>query len=97
MWMDHRLLLLNVCVVCIYSLENSTQKRNMPPPQGAVIDPDADFVYDYHTLRVVGLSVAGVIVLLSILLLTGKKFRHCLTKSPDRQDSDTTLNEVLQT
>ncbi|KPP70323.1 FXYD domain-containing ion transport regulator 12-like, partial [Scleropages formosus] len=33
------------------------------------VDPDADFVYDYHTLRIGGLIFAGVIVFLSILLL----------------------------
>uniref|UniRef100_A0A3P8WHC0 FXYD domain-containing ion transport regulator n=1 Tax=Cynoglossus semilaevis TaxID=244447 RepID=A0A3P8WHC0_CYNSE len=38
---------------------------------GADIDPDADFVYDYYTLRVGGLVFAGVIVFLSIFLLAG--------------------------
>uniref|UniRef100_A0A3B4EDL1 FXYD domain-containing ion transport regulator n=1 Tax=Pygocentrus nattereri TaxID=42514 RepID=A0A3B4EDL1_PYGNA len=41
------------------------------------VDPDADFVYDYETLRIVGLSFAGVLVLLSILLLTGNRIRRC--------------------
>uniref|UniRef100_A0A671W6W9 FXYD domain-containing ion transport regulator n=1 Tax=Sparus aurata TaxID=8175 RepID=A0A671W6W9_SPAAU len=42
------------------------------PSPGADIDYDADFVYDYHTLRVGGLVFAGVIVFLSIILLAGK-------------------------
>ncbi|KAI4815298.1 hypothetical protein KUCAC02_005447, partial [Chaenocephalus aceratus] len=33
------------------------------------IDLDADFVYDYYTLRVAGLAFAGIIVFLSIILL----------------------------
>ncbi|KAL6116113.1 uncharacterized protein ACO6RY_00802 [Pungitius sinensis] len=46
----------------------------MSPPD---IDLDADFVYDYHTLRVGGLVFAGVIVFLSILLLAGNKITSC--------------------
>uniref|UniRef100_A0A665U2J3 FXYD domain-containing ion transport regulator n=1 Tax=Echeneis naucrates TaxID=173247 RepID=A0A665U2J3_ECHNA len=46
-------------------------------PPGAEIDPDADFVYDYHTLRIGGLVFAGVIVFLSIILLAGNKLTNC--------------------
>ncbi|MCJ8739737.1 hypothetical protein PDJAM_G00050590 [Pangasius djambal] len=41
------------------------------------VDPDADFVYDYETLRIIGLSIAGVLVFLSILLLFGNRIRGC--------------------
>ncbi|KAJ8345672.1 hypothetical protein SKAU_G00298650 [Synaphobranchus kaupii] len=46
------------------------------------IDPDADFVYDYYTLRVGGLTFAGVIVFLSILLLAGNSIRRCGKSKP---------------
>uniref|UniRef100_A0A8D3BPY3 FXYD domain-containing ion transport regulator n=1 Tax=Scophthalmus maximus TaxID=52904 RepID=A0A8D3BPY3_SCOMX len=49
----------------------STSVHSSPYP-GVDIDPDADFVYDYYTLRVGGLVFAGVIVFLSIILLAGK-------------------------
>uniref|UniRef100_A0A3B1IZN6 FXYD domain-containing ion transport regulator n=1 Tax=Astyanax mexicanus TaxID=7994 RepID=A0A3B1IZN6_ASTMX len=42
-----------------------------------MVDNDADFVYDYETLRIAGLSIAAVIVVLSILLLTGNRIRRC--------------------
>ncbi|XP_076832106.1 sodium/potassium-transporting ATPase subunit gamma-like [Brachyhypopomus gauderio] len=41
------------------------------------LDPDADFVYDYETLRIAGLSIAAILVVLSILLLTGNRIRRC--------------------
>uniref|UniRef100_A0A3B3QYJ8 FXYD domain-containing ion transport regulator n=1 Tax=Paramormyrops kingsleyae TaxID=1676925 RepID=A0A3B3QYJ8_9TELE len=41
------------------------------------MDLDADFVYDYRTLRIGGLVFAGVIVFLSILLLAGNSIRKC--------------------
>uniref|UniRef100_A0A3Q3S1M2 FXYD domain-containing ion transport regulator n=1 Tax=Mastacembelus armatus TaxID=205130 RepID=A0A3Q3S1M2_9TELE len=44
---------------------------------GAEMDMDADFEYDYYTLRVGGLIFAGVIVLLSIFLLAGNKIARC--------------------
>uniref|UniRef100_A0A3B4YJN7 FXYD domain-containing ion transport regulator n=1 Tax=Seriola lalandi dorsalis TaxID=1841481 RepID=A0A3B4YJN7_SERLL len=44
---------------------------------GAEIDPDADFVYDYYTLRVGGLVFAGIIVFLSFFLLAGNKLASC--------------------
>uniref|UniRef100_A0A667XZH1 FXYD domain-containing ion transport regulator n=1 Tax=Myripristis murdjan TaxID=586833 RepID=A0A667XZH1_9TELE len=44
---------------------------------GPTPDPDADFVYDYYTLRVGGLVFAGVIVFLSIILLAGNRIRNC--------------------
>uniref|UniRef100_A0A673AWK2 FXYD domain-containing ion transport regulator n=1 Tax=Sphaeramia orbicularis TaxID=375764 RepID=A0A673AWK2_9TELE len=44
---------------------------------GAEIDLDADFVYDYYTLRVGGLVFAGVIVFLSFILLAGNKLANC--------------------
>uniref|UniRef100_A0A3Q1CXS1 FXYD domain-containing ion transport regulator n=1 Tax=Amphiprion ocellaris TaxID=80972 RepID=A0A3Q1CXS1_AMPOC len=44
---------------------------------GEEIDLDADFVYDYETLRVGGLVFAGVIVFLSIILLAGNRIRNC--------------------
>uniref|UniRef100_A0A3B4Z9J3 FXYD domain-containing ion transport regulator n=1 Tax=Stegastes partitus TaxID=144197 RepID=A0A3B4Z9J3_9TELE len=49
----------------------------MSSPKGAETDLDADFVYDYHTLRVGGLVFAGIIVFLSIILLAGNKIRNC--------------------
>ncbi|KAG7470815.1 hypothetical protein MATL_G00117960 [Megalops atlanticus] len=53
-----------------------------------VIDPDADFVYDYHTLRVGGLTFAGVIVFLSILLLAGNSIRRCGKSKPRVREED---------
>ncbi|KAK3531496.1 hypothetical protein QTP70_023291 [Hemibagrus guttatus] len=41
------------------------------------VDPDADFVYDYETLCIIGLSFAGVLVFLSLLLLAGNRIRCC--------------------
>ncbi|TRY86687.1 hypothetical protein DNTS_025804 [Danionella cerebrum] len=41
------------------------------------VDPDADFFYDYESLRIGGLVFAGVIVVLSVLLLTGNRIRRC--------------------
>nr|AHB86582.1 FXYD domain-containing ion transport regulator 12 [Scatophagus argus] len=55
---------------------------------GADIDPDADFVYDYHTLRVGGLVFAGVIVFLSIILLAGNKIRSCGKSKPRQVEED---------
>uniref|UniRef100_A0A3B4A3M0 FXYD domain-containing ion transport regulator n=1 Tax=Periophthalmus magnuspinnatus TaxID=409849 RepID=A0A3B4A3M0_9GOBI len=43
----------------------------------ANVDLDADFVYDYHTLRVGGLVFAGVIVFLSVIMLAGNKLLNC--------------------
>ncbi|KAK2912512.1 sodium/potassium-transporting ATPase subunit gamma-like [Channa argus] len=63
---------------------NTHRQANMSSPKGADIDPDADFVYDYYTLRLGGLIFAGVIVFLSILLLAGNKIRKC-GKSKSRQ------------
>uniref|UniRef100_A0A3Q0QRL3 FXYD domain-containing ion transport regulator n=1 Tax=Amphilophus citrinellus TaxID=61819 RepID=A0A3Q0QRL3_AMPCI len=42
------------------------------PSLGADVNPDADFVYDYETLRLGGLIFAGVLVFLSFILLAGK-------------------------
>uniref|UniRef100_A0A3Q3WLY4 FXYD domain-containing ion transport regulator n=1 Tax=Mola mola TaxID=94237 RepID=A0A3Q3WLY4_MOLML len=44
---------------------------------GTDIDYDADFVYDYYTLRVGGLVFAGIIVVLSVFLLAGNKIFKC--------------------
>ncbi|KAI1893258.1 hypothetical protein AGOR_G00121850 [Albula goreensis] len=52
------------------------------------IDPDADFVYDYHTLRVGGLTFAGVIVFLSIILLAGNSIRRCGKSKPRPKDEE---------
>uniref|UniRef100_A0A8C6TYX3 FXYD domain-containing ion transport regulator n=1 Tax=Neogobius melanostomus TaxID=47308 RepID=A0A8C6TYX3_9GOBI len=41
------------------------------------IDYDADFVYDYHTLRIGGLIFAGVVTFIGFIILTGNKFRNC--------------------
>uniref|UniRef100_A0A8C2CNB6 FXYD domain-containing ion transport regulator n=1 Tax=Cyprinus carpio TaxID=7962 RepID=A0A8C2CNB6_CYPCA len=41
------------------------------------VDPDADFFYDYENLRIGGLIFAGVIVILSVLLLTGNRIKRC--------------------
>nr|AGL39309.1 FXYD domain-containing ion transport regulator 12 [Oryzias latipes] len=48
------------------------------------IDPelDADFFYDYETLRVGGLIFAGIVMFLSIILLTGNKIRRCGKPKP---------------
>nr|AGL34227.1 FXYD domain-containing ion transport regulator 12 [Oryzias dancena] len=48
------------------------------------IDPelDADFFYDYETLRVGGLIFAGVVVFLSFFLLVGNKIRRCGKPKP---------------
>uniref|UniRef100_A0A3Q1IDA2 FXYD domain-containing ion transport regulator n=1 Tax=Anabas testudineus TaxID=64144 RepID=A0A3Q1IDA2_ANATE len=48
---------------------------------GAETDYDADFVYDYYTLRVGGLAFAGVIVFLSIILLAANI--HCGSPLPE--------------
>uniref|UniRef100_A0A3Q3AKE7 FXYD domain-containing ion transport regulator n=1 Tax=Kryptolebias marmoratus TaxID=37003 RepID=A0A3Q3AKE7_KRYMA len=50
-------------------------------------DLDADFVYDYHTLRVGGLIFAGVVSVLSFALLLGNRIRNC-GKSKPRRDPD---------
>ncbi|TWW77222.1 hypothetical protein D4764_12G0006120 [Takifugu flavidus] len=50
--------------------------------KGGPIDYDADFVYDYHTLRVGGLVFAGVVVFLSVLLLAGNKIFNCGKSKP---------------
>ncbi|KAL4647316.1 FXYD domain-containing ion transport regulator 12 [Arapaima gigas] len=79
----------------------SRPQRNLPASQVVVslssipvssaseIDHDADFVYDYHTLRIGGLTFAGVIVFLSILLLAGNSIRRCgkAKSSPPKEDS----------
>ncbi|KAI1903867.1 hypothetical protein AGOR_G00031640 [Albula goreensis] len=54
-------------------------------------DPDADFVYDYHALRVGGLVFAGVIVFLSILLLAGNSLCRCARSQPQTaEEADST-------
>uniref|UniRef100_A0A4W5L7R9 FXYD domain-containing ion transport regulator n=1 Tax=Hucho hucho TaxID=62062 RepID=A0A4W5L7R9_9TELE len=40
-------------------------------------DPDAEFVYDYQTLRIGGLTFVAVIMILSVLLLASNKIRRC--------------------
>nr|XP_029529695.1 sodium/potassium-transporting ATPase subunit gamma-like [Oncorhynchus nerka] len=40
-------------------------------------DPDAEFVYDYQTLRIGGLTFVAVIMILSVLLLASNKIRQC--------------------
>ncbi|CAL8331970.1 unnamed protein product [Boreogadus saida] len=47
------------------------------PSGGAIQDIDADFVYDYETLRIGGLTLAGIMVLMSVFLLFGNKIRNC--------------------
>lgn len=54
----------------------------MSSSHGTAVDPDADFVYDYHTLRVGGLVFAGVIVFLSIIMLAGNKLLSCGKSKP---------------
>ncbi|KAL3057366.1 hypothetical protein OYC64_007777 [Pagothenia borchgrevinki] len=46
------------------------------------IDLDADFVYDYYTLRVAGLAFAGIVVFLSIIMLAGNKIVNCGKSKP---------------
>ncbi|KAF5890201.1 sodium/potassium-transporting ATPase subunit gamma-like, partial [Clarias magur] len=53
------------------------QTSTMSSGGASDVDLDADFVYDYETLRIIGLSIAGVIVFLSILLLVGNRIRRC--------------------
>ncbi|KAF3847716.1 hypothetical protein F7725_020744 [Dissostichus mawsoni] len=63
----------------------STEYTNRPAimsSKGTDIDLDADFVYDYYTLRVAGLAFAGIIVFLSIILLAGKKIVNCGKSKP---------------
>ncbi|XP_023207706.1 sodium/potassium-transporting ATPase subunit gamma-like [Xiphophorus maculatus] len=59
------------------SQENSHRQNTMSSAKDAVTDWDADFTYDYKTLRVGGLVFAGVVVLLSFVLLLGNKVRNC--------------------
>ncbi|XP_021443110.1 sodium/potassium-transporting ATPase subunit gamma-like [Oncorhynchus mykiss] len=40
-------------------------------------NPDAEFVYDYQTLRIGGLTFVAVIMILSVLLLASNKIRQC--------------------
>ncbi|XP_026221139.1 sodium/potassium-transporting ATPase subunit gamma-like [Anabas testudineus] len=61
---------------------HTNRRGNMSSPTGAETDYDADFVYDYYTLRVGGLAFAGVIVFLSIILLAGNKIRNCGKSKP---------------
>ncbi|XP_016355894.1 sodium/potassium-transporting ATPase subunit gamma-like [Sinocyclocheilus anshuiensis] len=56
----------NLCICDVSSVSSISQ-----------LDPDADFYYDYETLRIGGLVFAGVIVVLSVLLLTGNRIRRC--------------------
>uniref|UniRef100_A0A8C9VYV2 FXYD domain-containing ion transport regulator n=1 Tax=Scleropages formosus TaxID=113540 RepID=A0A8C9VYV2_SCLFO len=65
------------------------RRINMSSGGAPEVDPDADFVYDYHTLRIGGLIFAGVIVFLSILLLAGNSIRRCgkSKPSPPKEDS----------
>uniref|UniRef100_A0AAY5K9M9 FXYD domain-containing ion transport regulator n=1 Tax=Esox lucius TaxID=8010 RepID=A0AAY5K9M9_ESOLU len=48
-----------------------------PLSSGPKYDPDADFHYDYQTLRIGGLAFAGFLVILSVILLTGKYPDFC--------------------
>ncbi|CAJ1065446.1 FXYD domain-containing ion transport regulator 12 [Xyrichtys novacula] len=57
-------------------------------PGAEFVDPDADFVYDYHTLRVGGLVFAGVIVFLSFILLAGNKLANCGKSKPRHVEED---------
>ncbi|KAK5904715.1 hypothetical protein CesoFtcFv8_006250 [Champsocephalus esox] len=63
----------------------STEYTNRPAIMSSKdtdIDLDADFVYDYYTLRVAGLAFAGIIVFLSIILLAGNKIVNCGKSKP---------------
>uniref|UniRef100_A0A8C5GI02 FXYD domain-containing ion transport regulator n=1 Tax=Gouania willdenowi TaxID=441366 RepID=A0A8C5GI02_GOUWI len=84
------LLLFTVCVLSRQScqVKHRKKKGNMSSLKGADIDPDADFVYDYHTLRVGGLAFAGIIVFLSIILLAGNKIRNCGKSKPRQVAND---------
>ncbi|KAK5868652.1 hypothetical protein PBY51_009646 [Eleginops maclovinus] len=62
-----------------------TEHTNRPAimsSKGTDMDLDADFVYDYYTLRVGGLAFAGIIVFLSIFLLAGNKIANCGKSKP---------------
>ncbi|KAG9264830.1 sodium/potassium-transporting ATPase subunit gamma-like [Astyanax mexicanus] len=61
-----------------------THNTSMSSAGAPMVDNDADFVYDYETLRIAGLSIAAVIVVLSILLLTGNRIRRCGKSRPRR-------------
>ncbi|KAJ8280208.1 hypothetical protein GJAV_G00051850 [Gymnothorax javanicus] len=61
---------------------DTSKQITMSSGGAPVINPDADFEYDYHTLRVGGLTFAGVIVFLSILLLAGNSIRRCGKSKP---------------
>ncbi|XP_061575360.1 sodium/potassium-transporting ATPase subunit gamma-like [Cololabis saira] len=72
------------------SLVLSTEHTNRPGNMSSKdIEPDydSDFEYDYHTLRVGGLIFAGVVVVLSFLLLLGNKITNCGKKKP-KNDAD---------
>ncbi|XP_010871343.1 sodium/potassium-transporting ATPase subunit gamma [Esox lucius] len=49
----------------------------MSAAEGPKYDPDADFHYDYQTLRIGGLAFAGFLVILSVILLTGHRLFRC--------------------
>ncbi|XP_019129800.1 sodium/potassium-transporting ATPase subunit gamma-like [Larimichthys crocea] len=77
-------------VPLVLSTEHThTHRRDIMSSAGANVDLDADFVYDYHTLRVGGLVFAGVIVFLSIILLAGNKLANCgKTPKPRAAEED---------
>uniref|UniRef100_A0A8C1HGB5 FXYD domain-containing ion transport regulator n=1 Tax=Cyprinus carpio TaxID=7962 RepID=A0A8C1HGB5_CYPCA len=52
------------------------------------VDPDADFFYDYENLRIGGLIFAGVIVILSVLLLTGNRIKRCGKRKAKNVDEE---------
>ncbi|KAF4103921.1 hypothetical protein G5714_014908 [Onychostoma macrolepis] len=65
-----------------------TQTATMSSGAAPTVDPDADFYYDYETLRIGGLVFAGVIVVLSVLLLTGNHIRRCGKRKAKHVDED---------
>ncbi|XP_031429818.1 phospholemman-like [Clupea harengus] len=54
----------------------------------AEYEPDPEFVYDYHTLRIAGLTFAGVVTLFSVLMLTCNKIRRCGKPKPKPVEED---------
>ncbi|CAJ1065444.1 FXYD domain-containing ion transport regulator 6 [Xyrichtys novacula] len=70
------------------SAEYTNRRDNMSSKGAEFVDPDADFVYDYHTLRVGGLVFAGVIVFLSFILLAGNKLANCGKSKPRHVEED---------
>ncbi|KAK6295704.1 hypothetical protein J4Q44_G00334170 [Coregonus suidteri] len=67
---------------------HSNRPASMSAAGAPEYDPDAEFVYDYQTLCIGGLTFVAVIMILSVLLLASNKIRRCGKPRPRKVEEE---------